>query len=152
MPGGGIAASVLKTVSTADLSARRQTTAELRNEIEEKMASLNLSFIVVLDDLDRLEPTQAVEVLRLIRSVADFSGFHYVLCYDPDVLGHAVEQGLHVGDGRHYLQKIIPVWAGAQTHAGRLGEIVRQQYRIDGGPLYARSGRCESISTSNNLC
>ncbi|RSK63160.1 hypothetical protein EJE24_22705 [Enterobacter huaxiensis] len=109
MPGGGIAASVLKTVSTADLSARRQTTAELRNEIEKKMASLNLSFIVVLDDLDRLEPTQAVEVLRLIRSVADFSGFHYVLCYDPDVLGHAVEQGLHVGDGRHYLQKIIPL-------------------------------------------
>lgn len=73
------------------------------------MARLNLSFIFVLDDLDRLEPAQAVEVLRLIRSVADFSGFHYVLCYDPVVLGHAVEQGLRVADGRHYLQKIIPL-------------------------------------------
>ena len=109
LPGAGIAASALKTVSAADLSARRQTTAALRNDIEQKIASLNLSFIVVIDDLDRLEPAQAVEVLRLIRSVADFSGFHYILCYDPEVLGHAVEQGLHVADGRHYLQKIIPI-------------------------------------------
>lgn len=109
MPGAGIAASALKTVSTADLSARRQTTAELRLEIEEKIAKLGLNFIVVLDDLDRLEPDQAVEVLRLIRSVADFSGFHYVMCYDPVVLGHAVERGLGVTDGRLYLQKIVPL-------------------------------------------
>lgn len=107
VPGASIAASALKTVSTADLSARRQTTAELREEIEKKMATLGLSFIVVLDDLDRLEPDQAVEVLRLIRAVADFSGFHYVICYDPVVLGHAVERGLGVTNGRLYLQKIV---------------------------------------------
>lgn len=109
VPGAGIAASTLKTVSAAQLSARRQTTAELRTEIEKKMSELQLNFIVVLDDLDRLEPDQAVEVLRLIRSVADFSGFHYVMCYDPEVLGQAVERGLGVTDGRQYLQKIIPL-------------------------------------------
>lgn len=109
VPGAGIAASALKTVSTAQLSARRQTTAELRTEIEKKMSELQLNFIVVLDDLDRLEPDQAVEVLRLIRSVADFSGFHYVMCYDPVVLGQAVERGLGVFNGRQYLQKIIPL-------------------------------------------
>lgn len=109
VPGAGVAASALKTVSAAQLSARRQTTAELRTDIEKKMSQLQLNFIVVLDDLDRLEPDQAVEVLRLIRSVADFSGFHYVMCYDPVVLGQAVERGLGVTDGRQYLQKIIPL-------------------------------------------
>lgn len=109
VPGAGIAASTLKTVSTTDLSARRQTTAELRTEIEKRIAALGLHFIVVLDDLDRLEPDQAVEVLRMIRSVADFPGFHYVMCYDPVVLGHAVERGLGVTDGRLYLQKIVPL-------------------------------------------
>ncbi|HHI2442714.1 TPA: P-loop NTPase fold protein [Enterobacter cloacae] len=109
VPGAGIAASALKTVSTADLSARRQTTDDLRREIETRIYELKLNFIVVLDDLDRLEPDQAVEVLRLIRSVADFTGFHYVMCYDPAVLGHAVERGLGVLDGRLYLQKIVPV-------------------------------------------
>jgi hypothetical protein len=109
VPGAGIAASALKAISSTDLSTRRQTTADLRADIEKRIASLGLNFIVVLDDLDRLEPDQAVEVLRLIRSVADFSGFHYVMCYDPVVLGHAVERGLGVVDGRVYLQKIVPL-------------------------------------------
>ncbi|MEI7152670.1 MULTISPECIES: KAP family P-loop NTPase fold protein [Pectobacterium] len=109
VPGAGIAAGALKSVSTADLSARRQTTAELRTDIEKRIAALGLNFIVVLDDLDRLEPDQAVEVLRMIRSVADFSGFHYVICYDPVVLSHAVKRGLGVEDGRLYLQKIVPL-------------------------------------------
>lgn len=73
------------------------------------MTRLGVNFIVVLDELDRLEPGQAVEVLRLIRSVADFSGFHYVMCYDPVILGHAIEHGLGVTDGRVYLQKIVPI-------------------------------------------
>lgn len=109
VPGAGIAAGALKTIYTADLSVRRQTTADLRSDIEKKIAALDLNFIVVLDDLDRLEPDQAVEVLRMIRSVADFSGFHYVMCYDPVVLSHAVKRGLGVEDGRLYLQKIVPL-------------------------------------------
>jgi hypothetical protein len=107
IPGLGAAATVMKTVSTTDLSARRQTAAALRADIEKRIAALNLNFIVVLDDLDRLEPAQAVEVLRLVRSVADFSRFRYVMCYDPVVLGHAVEHGLGVTNGQQYLQKIV---------------------------------------------
>ncbi|MBF4211837.1 pilA-like protein, partial [Pseudomonas donghuensis] len=64
---------------------------------------------VVIDDLDRLEPAQAVEVLRMVRSVADFSRFRYVMCYDRDVLAHAVETALQVQNGALYLQKIIPL-------------------------------------------
>ena len=109
VPGAGFAASGLKTISSTNLSAQRKTTAEMRDEIEKKMTRLGVNFIVVLDDLDRLEPNQAIEVLRLIRSVADFSGFHYVMCYDPIVLGHAIEHGLGVSDGRIYLQKIVPL-------------------------------------------
>lgn len=63
----------------------------------------------MIDDLDRLEPAQAVEVLRMVRSVADFSRFRYVMCYDRDVLAHAVESGLGVQNGKLYLQKIIPL-------------------------------------------
>ncbi|MEN4892351.1 KAP family P-loop NTPase fold protein [Erwinia billingiae] len=107
IPGAGIVASTMKTISTADLSANGKTTAELRANIENRIAKLGLNFIVVLDDLDRLEPAQAVEVLRLVRSVADFSHFRYVMCYDPMVLGHAVERGLKVANGQHFLQKIV---------------------------------------------
>lgn len=109
VPGAGIAASAMKNVSAADLSTHKKTMAELRDDIDKEIEILNLRFIVLLDDLDRLEPAQAVDVLRLVRSVADFKGFLYILCYDHDVLSAAVENTLGLNDGHKYLQKIIPL-------------------------------------------
>jgi hypothetical protein len=48
-------------------------------------------FLVVIDSLDRLGATEAAEVLRLVRTVADFPSTTYLLIYDlqrlSDVLG-----------------------------------------------------------------
>lgn len=107
--GLGLVADGMDALADTDLSGREKTAAELRADIEDKIAGLGVSFIVVIDDLDRLEPAQAVEVLRMVRSVADFSRFRYVMCYDRDVLAHAVETGLGVQNGKRYLQKIIPL-------------------------------------------
>ncbi|EKM0668910.1 pilA-like protein [Cronobacter turicensis] len=109
VPGFEIAADVMETLGETDLQQRQKTAAELREELENKITALGISFIIVIDDLDRLEPAQAVEILRMVRSVADFSRFRYVMCYDREVLAHAVERGLDVPDGRLYLQKIIPL-------------------------------------------
>ncbi|UKJ23768.1 KAP family NTPase (plasmid) [Enterobacter mori] len=107
--GLGLVADGMDALAGTNLSGREQTAAELRADIEGKIVALGVSFIVVIDDLDRLEPAQAVEVLRMVRSVADFSRFRYVMCYDRDVLAHAVETGLGVQNGKRYLQKIIPL-------------------------------------------
>ncbi|WP_338628703.1 P-loop NTPase fold protein [Enterobacter sp. JJBC] len=109
VPGLGLVADGMDALADTELSGREKTAAELRADIEDKIAGLGVSFIVVIDDLDRLEPAQAVEVLRMVRSVADFSRFRYVMCYDRDVLAHAVETGLGVQNGKRYLQKIIPL-------------------------------------------
>ena len=108
-PGLGLVADGMDALADTGLSGREKTAAELRADIEDKIAALGVSFIVVIDDLDRLEPAQAVEVLRMVRSVADFSRFRYVMCYDRDVLAHAVETALQVQNGALYLQKIIPL-------------------------------------------
>lgn len=109
VPGLGLIADGMDALADTGLKGREQTAAELRADIEGKIAALGISFIVVIDDLDRLEPAQAVEVLRMVRSVADFSRFRYVMCYDRDILAHAVESGLGVQNGKLYLQKIIPL-------------------------------------------
>lgn len=93
VPGSEIAANVMEAVADTDLHRRQKTAAELRAELEDKITALGISFIIVIDDLDRLEPAQAVEILRMVRSVADFSRFRYVMCYDREVLAHAVERG-----------------------------------------------------------
>ncbi|GKV93185.1 phage T7 exclusion protein [Pectobacterium carotovorum subsp. carotovorum] len=109
MPGIPNASGVLKALSEAGLEGKSKTTAELRAEIAEKIAALDLSFIVLLDDLDRLEPTQTVEIIRLIKSVADFPRFRYILCYDKAIVVQAIKTGLNVEDGGAYLQKIIQI-------------------------------------------
>lgn len=109
VPGLEIVADVMAALSDTDLHQRQKTAAELRTELEQKITALGISFIIIIDDLDRLEPAQAVEILRMVRSVADFSRFRYVMCYDREVLAHAVERGLGVPDGRLYLQKIVPL-------------------------------------------
>lgn len=107
IPGFPNAAGNLKAFSETGPQPKRRTTAELRADIAHKIAELDLSFIILLDDLDRLEPAQAVEVIRLIKSVADFPHFRYILCYDRTVLSQAIKTGLNVEDGSAYLQKII---------------------------------------------
>lgn len=99
----------MDAMAATDLDRCEKTTAELRTAIEQQMVTLGVNFVVMIDDLDRLEPAQALEILRMVRSVADFPGFQYVMCYDRDVLAHAVESGLGVQNGQLYLQKIIPL-------------------------------------------
>ncbi|EJD6042831.1 NTPase [Providencia rettgeri] len=109
IPGIPNASGALKAISQAELSGMRKTTAEMRAEISKKIADLDLSFIILLDDLDRLEPAQTIEVIRMVKSVADFPRFRYLLCYDKKVLAQAIKLGLGVPDGEQYLQKIVQI-------------------------------------------
>lgn len=83
------------------------TPSEIKQKLAHKIQELNVGFVVILDDLDRLEPEQAVEVVRLVRSVADFPKVAYLMCYDREVLAHALKTGLKVADGDLFLQKIV---------------------------------------------
>jgi KAP family P-loop domain len=73
------------------------------------LAQLSRRIVVFIDDLDRLEPQEACEVLRLVRAVADFPNVIYVLSYDPDVLAQTLTQSIQVEDGGAYLEKIVQV-------------------------------------------
>lgn len=97
----------VKVFSDSHLAVNQKTTTKLRAEIAGQLVSLDLKFIVVMDDLDRLEPSQVAEVFRLVRAVADLPRFTHILCYDRQIITHAVEHALNIGDGSRYLQKII---------------------------------------------
>lgn len=90
--------------------SENETPTEIKHQISQKLQKLqelDVGFVVMLDDLDRLEPEQAVEVVRLVRSVADFPKVAYLMCYDREVLAHALETGLNVSDGDLFLQKVV---------------------------------------------
>tara|TARA_Y100000815_G_scaffold209795_1_gene194039 strand:- start:602 stop:2689 length:2088 start_codon:yes stop_codon:yes gene_type:complete len=109
VPGAKLAADVLEATASAaeQVLPDVSTPTEIKLQVSRKLKELNIGFIVILDDLDRLEPEQAVEVVRLVRSVADFPRVVYLMCYDRDVLAQALKTGLKVADGDLYLQKIV---------------------------------------------
>ncbi|NKM69921.1 KAP family P-loop NTPase fold protein [Rhizobium laguerreae] len=90
-----------------DRFGKAPTDADLKKAISDRLKSLDIRFLVLIDDLDRLEPAQAVEVVRLVRSVADFPKVAYVMCYDRAVLAHALQVGLDVTNGDLFLQKVV---------------------------------------------
>lgn len=109
MPGMQVFSSALEAGASAveQVIPSESTPSELKQKIIEKIKGLDVSFVVILDDLDRLEPVQAVEVVRLVRSVADFPRVAYLMCYDREVLAQALKTGLQVENGDLYLQKIV---------------------------------------------
>lgn len=84
-----------------------QSTADLKRNIAKGIVDTKCRFLVVIDDLDRLEPAQAAEVVRVVRSVADFPQMLHLLCYDREILSHAIQVGLDVPDGGVFLEKVI---------------------------------------------
>jgi predicted KAP-like P-loop ATPase len=86
---------------------REPTLDELKEKLTIALRELGHRFIVTIDDVDRLEPAEVIEVMRLARSVADLPNVIYLLCYDSEILCHSIEQASKVKDGRAYLEKIV---------------------------------------------
>lgn len=81
----------------------------------------------------RLEPNEVIEVLRLVRSVADFPNITYLLCYDSAILAESIKRGADVPDGAAFLEKIVQLTVMVpkpeafelrQWFADELGKIV----------------------------
>jgi len=83
--------------------------AKRKSEIVGALKLLSRRIVVFIDDLDRLEPREASEVLRLVRAVADFPNVIYVLSYDPDVVSKTLQTAVQVDDGAAFLEKIVQV-------------------------------------------
>ncbi len=80
-----------------------------KQELAKELRDFKHRFIVVIDDIDRLEPAEAAEIVRLVRAVGDFPNIVYLLCYDRDVLAHSLENAIEVIDGKAFLQKIVQI-------------------------------------------
>jgi hypothetical protein len=80
---------------------------ELKGKLIKALRDLDHRFVVTIDDVDRLEPSEVIEILRLVRSVVDLPNVVYLLCYDSDILAHSIQEAARVKSGQSYLEKIV---------------------------------------------
>lgn len=107
LPWAGFAARFFRKSGGKAAKISENSLGDLNEDLRKKLKKLNHPIIVFVDDLDRLEPTEAVEVLRLVKAVADFPHVAYVLAYDIEVLDRSIQQAIGVSDGGAYLEKVV---------------------------------------------
>ncbi|OCW74130.1 KAP family P-loop NTPase fold protein [Elizabethkingia anophelis] len=77
-------------------------------EINEKIGFLDKKIIVFIDDVDRLDKEEVLEILKLIRKTANFQRFFFIVAYDRNYVNNSIEG--QIGESSiKYLDKIINV-------------------------------------------
>ncbi|NEU96024.1 KAP family P-loop NTPase fold protein [Bradyrhizobium uaiense] len=94
---GGVAGAMISGPTLDD--AREQLRASLRSRANQKV-------VVIIDDLDRLTPAEALEMVSLVKSLGDLPNVLYFLSYSEAQLVELISSALSL-DGRSYLEKIV---------------------------------------------
>lgn len=87
-------------------AAREKSAAGQREELRRELRATPQRIVVLIDDIDRLDPQETREVLRLVKLVADLPGVVHVLSYARLPVERALET-VGIEDGRSYLEKIV---------------------------------------------
>ena len=79
---------------------------EIRKELNEQLGNLNQRVVVLIDDLDRMEPGDILSLLKMVRLNANLTNITYVLAFDRKVVEERLDKSLD-GRGHDYLDKIV---------------------------------------------
>lgn len=83
-----------------------KTVESLHAELSALLASQERRFLVVIDDIDRLAPDEALLIFRLVKSAGRLPNVMYLLAYDRDLAERVVSER-YPSEGPHYLEKIV---------------------------------------------
>ncbi len=125
----GFVSLAAKVLSAAGVERDADKPIELlRASLETKLKTLPKNLLVIIDDIDRLEPDQIRLVIRHVKANANLPRITFLLLFQREIVEKALDP-VSEGDGRRYLEKIvqatfdIPVVEGAQIEAVVLNSL-----------------------------
>ncbi|MBR4829715.1 MAG: hypothetical protein IKZ92_07940 [Muribaculaceae bacterium] len=98
--------------SLIDLVHHECTLKEKKQQITEAIKRIQRKIVVFVDDLDRLDANEIMEMMKLIRNISDFPNMYFVAAYDKKYLIHC-------------LNTIMPT-----KGADFIGKIFQHEYRL----------------------
>lgn len=105
-PGIGTAAAGLFDAAGRAFSGG--TLHDLRTRLAKRIVEFDIHVVVLIDEIDRLEDAEIGAITQLVRAVADFPNFSYLLAYDEDRVAQALGRGVSER-GQAYLEKIVQI-------------------------------------------
>lgn len=83
-----------------------ESVEKLHAELAKALAAQDKRFVVLIDDIDRLAPDEALAMFRLVKSVGRLPNVLYILAFDRQLAERAVAERFP-SEGPHYLEKIV---------------------------------------------
>lgn len=108
------------------LEPSQETVEELLDDIDEVLKRINRRVIIVVDDLDRLDPKTTNNVLFATRRTFRLSQATYVLCYDTEVLVESKEDGARA---REFLEKFVTVKMNLFVDSSSIRDFLRSDWQ-----------------------
>lgn len=108
VPGGAAYKDLAEGASAAlgGLAGGDRSLEALRGELEDALRDDDRRILVIIDDVDRLPDDEAVQIFRLVKSVADLPNVVHLLVFDRDIARRATG-GQATVDGPEWLEKIV---------------------------------------------
>lgn len=110
-PWASIIKSVVESVGNASEAVFEYKTPDIearKVDLENALRKFPRRIVVLLDDLDRLYPAEAYEMVRIIKAVGDLPNVGYVLAWDEKYVSAALDK-LSVPFAATYLDKVVQV-------------------------------------------
>ncbi|MCZ2154943.1 MAG: KAP family NTPase [Bryobacterales bacterium] len=101
---GGVAEKSMEWLS--GLIEQDESVEKLHSELSKSLTEQKKRFLIVIDDIDRLSPDEALLIFRLVKSVGRLPNVMYLLVYDRQLAEKIVSER-YPSEGPHYLEKIV---------------------------------------------
>ena len=101
-----LAASIANPGAMSAYDAADRDIEMIRFELDDVFRKSDRRVLIMMDDIDRLTPSEMSQLLLIVRAVADLPNTTYVLSFDYEVVVEAIGNKLGV-DGRTYLEKVV---------------------------------------------
>ncbi|MCR6706623.1 MAG: KAP family NTPase [Cellulomonas sp.] len=81
------------------------------DEVAEELRTLGTPLLVVVDDIDRLQPTELLDLLKVVRLLGRFPGVDFLLAYDEQTLVETLQNPargrVSAARARSFMEKIV---------------------------------------------
>jgi predicted KAP-like P-loop ATPase len=103
-----VASKIVDAVDEYNKKVSAVSVDDLKKKINDLIAEKQVKLYIFLDDLDRLEPEEVVNIFKTIKLNANFLNTYFFVSYDKKVVIHSLTKqfGENSAD---YLEKIVQV-------------------------------------------
>ncbi|MDO8295177.1 MAG: P-loop NTPase fold protein [Caulobacter sp.] len=123
----------------------KRTVEEEHRLVADALGKQTKRFLVVIDDIDRLSPDDALTIFRLVKSVGRLPNVIYLLAFDRQIAERIVSERFP-SEGPSYLEKIIQ---GAFEIPPPLIDLLRQQVIETAVAIMGDPGEAKSVRFLN---